>query len=222
LRDGSYYQPRGLSTHGESYATTFIRRVHTLLGKGYARLPNPAALACAEEEDITGQLVWAIEAVLEDVGEPSWTRMFSVHEEPRVHSSDRRGKRRRRLDIRIDSSQELPRSRMRYEAKRLGPCHGVPVYLGTEGIQRFLDGRYAAEAPCAGMLGYVQSGKPDAWAVKIEKTMNRCSAKLCLRKSCSWRKERLVRELSWTYCSEHVRPKNRSPIEIFHTLLLFN
>ena len=221
MRGRSYYQPGGVSANGEPYAETFVRRVHKLLGDGYAML-NPTEFSCAEEESITGELVRAIETVLDDTRTPHWTRWFSVHEEPRVHDATRRGKRRLRLDIRIDSSQERPRPRMRFEAKRLGPHHGVSVYLGSEGIQCFLDGRYAREDSYAGMLGYVQSGKPDEWAVKIEQAMNGEPAKFSLRKSGSWRRERLVAELSSTYRSDHDRPSIGHPIEIFHTLLLFN
>jgi hypothetical protein len=221
LKDRSYYQPRGISANSKPYAETFVRKVHRLLGQGYAIL-NPADFSSAEEEDITGELVRAIETVLDNTGVPRWTRWFSVHEEPRVHDAARRGKRRLRLDIRIDSSQDRPRARMCFEAKRLGSHHGVSVYLGSEGLQCFLDGRYARKDSYAGMLGYVQAGKPDEWAAKIEQAMNGDPAKYCLHKSGRWRRERLVAELSSTYRSGHDRPSVGYPIEILHTLLLLN
>ena len=221
MRGRAHYQPRGVSASGKPYTEAFVRRVHELVGKGYAKL-KPSEFCCSAEEDITGELVRAIEALLDDIAAPQWTRWFSVHEDPRIHDAERKGKRRLRLDIRIDSSQELPRSRMRFEAKRLGQGHGVSVYLGTDGIHCFLDGRYAREDRCAGMLGYVQKGRADEWAAGIEQAMKADSAKLHLRSSGGWRSVRLVANLSSTYRSGHDRPSVGQPIEIFHTLLLFN
>ena len=221
MRSRSHYQLRGVSANGEPYAEAFVRRVHNLLGLGYATL-KPTELSCAQEEHITGELVRSIETVLDDAGAPYWMRWFSVHEEPRIHDPTRRGRRRLRLDIRIDSSQNRPRARMRFEAKRLGPHHGVSVYLGREGIFCFLDGRYAREDSSAGMLGYVQAGSPDSWATKIEQAMNSNATRLSLRRSSCWRKVHVAAELSSTYRSGHDRPSIGHPIEIFHTLLPFN
>jgi hypothetical protein len=182
---------------------------------------TPADFAHAEEEHITGELVDAIEDVL-DSRPPTWANQYSVHEEPREHHQTCKGKGRKRLDIRLDSSEVTPRARLRFEAKRLGPSHGTSIYLGAEGIQRFLDGRYARNDPIAGMLGYVQAGDPADWALRIEQAIAKDAAKLALRSSSCWRAERLAKGLQSTYCSGHDRPTVGSPIEIFHTLLLFN
>jgi len=221
VRERGYYQPSGISANGRAYAEVFLRRVHELVWHGYAKL-EARKLRNSQEEDITGELVRAIERFLDDTTAPHWTRLFSVHEEPRIHDPKRKGKRRLRLDIRIDSAQELPRSRMRFEAKRLGPRHGVSVYLGPDGIHCFLDGRYAREDWCGGMLGYVQEGKTDEWASAIERAMQADSAKLRIRRSGGWRSVRVAAELRSTYLSAHDRPSVGHPIEIFHTLLLFN
>lgn len=221
MRDRSSYQLPGASANGTAYAETFVRRAHDLVGRGYATL-IPAQFACAEEEDITGELVRAVDAVLDKVCVPRWMRWFSIHEEPRVPGLARQGKRRRRLDIRIDSSQNLPRARLQFEAKRLGSNHGISVYIGSEGIQRFLDGRYAHDDAFAGMLGYVQEGGPDEWAVKIEQAMKSNATKLCLCPSGCWRREKPIVGLSSIFRSGHNRPTVGQPIEIFHTLLLFN
>jgi hypothetical protein len=200
LKERSHFQPPGVSANGKAYTDVFVRRVHTLLALGYAML-TPTEFIYAEEEHITGELVAAIEDVL-DSAPPVWAGPFSVHEEPRERHQSRKGKGRKRLDIRLDSSEVTPRARLRFEAKRLGPHHGTSVYLGDEGIQRFLDGRYARHDPIAGMLGYV--------------------AKLGLRSASPWRAERLADGLQFTYCSGHDRPTIGEPIEIFHTFLLFN
>jgi len=199
----------------------FVKRVHQLLGRGYAAM-TPSDFASAEEEHITGELVKAIDAFLDDANAPRWTRSFSIHEDPPIHDKKRTGKRRLKLDIRIDSSQTSPRSRMRFEAKRLGPNHGVGVYLGVEGIQRIIDGRYARNDSVAGMLGYVQKDTPDDWAKKIEKAMGEETAALGVTASGQWAPRQITRELAWTYRSIHDRPGVGPTIEILHTLLLFN
>lgn len=221
MRDRFYYQPDGTSVNSIPYTQVFVQRTHELLGQGYAAL-NRAEFGCAQEEYITGELVRAVDAVLDDIGAPRWMRSFSIHEEPRIHDMVRRGKRRLRLDIRFDCSQSNPRLRMQFEAKRLGPNHGTSMYLGVEGIKRFLDGRYAHNDRVAGMLGYVQEGSPDDWAVKIERGMNRDAVELSLSKSGCWCRQQLTSKLSSTYRSGHDRPSVGQPIEIFHTFLLFN
>jgi hypothetical protein len=220
LKERSHFQPPGVSANGKAYTDVFVRRVHTLLALGYAML-TPTEFIYAEEEHITGELVAAIEDVL-DSAPPVWAGPFSVHEEPRERHQSRKGKGRKRLDIRLDSSEVTPRARLRFEAKRLGPHHGTSVYLGDEGIQRFLDGRYARHDPIAGMLGYVQAGDPGDWAIKMERAMDKDGAKLGLRSASPWRAERLADGLQFTYCSGHDRPTIGEPIEIFHTFLLFN
>jgi len=221
LRGRDSYQPPGVSATGKAYEVAFVRHTHSLLGLGYATL-TPGDFASAQEEDITGELVRAVDAVLDEPDKPRWARWFSVHEEPRVNDPARRGKTRRRLDIRIDSSQATPRLRFCFEAKRLGPKHGTSSYLGREGLQCYLDGRYARNETAAGMLGYVQAGDPTDWADKIEQAMAKAAAKLGLLKSSPWRSEQVATELPFAYRSGHERPNVGFPIEIFHTLFLFN
>jgi hypothetical protein len=221
LKDRIAYQPPGISAAGKAYDDAFVRRAHELLGMGYAML-TPGAFASSDEEDITGGLVDAVDAVLDNANAPAWFDWFSVHEDPRVHDPARKGKKCRRLDIRIDSSETRPRPRFCFEAKRLGPNHGVSVYLGSEGLQRFLDGRYARSEMAAGMLGYVQAENPADWASKIEEAMTNDTAAVNLLESSPWRSESLVTELEFTYRSGHDRPNVGAPIEVYHTLLLFN
>jgi len=188
---------------------------------GYDSL-TPNEFSDAQEEDITGELTRAIDSVLDSANAPEWVDSFSVHEEPRIHSSGRKGKSRRRLDIRIDSSMVRPRSRLRFEAKRLGPNHGVSKYLGTDGLQCFLDGRYARDDSTGGMLGYVQKGTCKEWAQKIGTSITKESKELRLTNTGSWRSIRIANEAPFTYHSEHNRPTVGKPIEICHTLLCFN
>ena len=221
MRGKSHYQPSGTSANGTAYAKVFVQRVHELLGRGYAAM-NPSDFFSVEEEHITGELVKAVDAFLDDANAPRWTRSFSIHEDPRINDGRRTGKRRLKADIRIDGLQGTSRTRMEFEAKRLGPNHGLGVYLGVDGIQCFLDGRYAGNDSVAGMLGYVQKDTPDDWAKKIKKAMDKKAKKLGVSKSGAWVSHQLTPELTSTYRSIHDRPGVGPTIEIFHTLLLFN
>ena len=221
MRDRGSYQPEGASANASDYGVAFVRQAHALLAVGYAALVPPD-YSGAEEEHITGSLVQAIDAALDDPNAPLWMRWFSVHEEPRLHDTHRKGKRRRRLDIRIDCLEARPRKRLPFEAKRLGPDHGVSLYLGQGGLGRFVNGRYAPRESLAGMLGYVQAGSPEDWADRIDKAMARRAAELHTLESSPWRKEWLVDELPHTYRSGHDRPSVGQAVEVYHTLLTFN
>ncbi len=210
-----------MSANATDYQGVFVRRVHTLLALGYAVI-RPNKYSHAEEEDITGDLVQAIEDVWNKAYAPLWMDFFSMREDPRVNDGIRKGKRRRKLDIRFDSSETRPRSRFCIEAKRLGPKHGVSIYLGKEGLQCFLDGHYARGESAVGMLGYIQNNTPVEWAGKIEKAMVRDRAKLKPLRSSPWRKEQVVTALSHTYRSGHDRPSIGQAVEVYHTLLIFN
>ena len=215
------YQPKRRSANLPCYMPVFIRGVHTLIAMGYARM-CPADHAKAQEEEITGELMQAVEAVVDDPGSPPWVTYYHPREEARVNAPGRKGKRRRRLDIRIDSSESRPRKPFPFEAKRLGPKHGVSLYLGEEGLGCFVHGRYARGESSVGMLGYVQAGSPQEWAKKIAKAIARDAAKLHLLESSPWRRERVVAKLTHTYRSGHSRPDVGQPVEVYHTLLLFN
>lgn len=172
----------------------------------------------AEEPAISGEIARVIGEILDDPESPDWMSRFSVHDDPPVHSADRRGKRRRRLDLRIDDSSVSPRQRYAFEAKRLGPRHSVASYLGAEGLMLFVDGHYSSDAGEAGMLGYVQSDTPATWADKIAKQITQRSSEL----QCdgAWRSEQVVPDFD-SYRTDHHRPALDKPITLFHLLLDF-
>ena len=221
MRAADSYQPRGSSRAANAYDRAFVTWVHTVLAEGYARLKH-GDFADSEEEAITGKLVQAMEQWLDDSRTPEWAGLFSVHEDPPVHDEELKGKRRRRVDIRLDYTGTSPRVRFCFEAKRLGSDHGVSIYLGNEGLGRFLDGSYARDCPAAGMLGYVQQGVPAQWATKIAQTIGAPGNPHRLAASGAWRKMAVVRQLDCTYWSAHERLGASRPIGIYHTLLLFN
>jgi hypothetical protein len=195
--------------------------VHQLVQLGYERL-SPAAHMREQEPAITGFLVEAIDNVLGDRAK-SWMRFFSVHDDPPVNDGRRKGKQRKRVDLRIDSAHFTPRARYRFEAKRLGKRHPVTTYLGAEGLGCFLRGDYAKEEDEAGMLGYVQAGEPEHWRVKIRDELSKSPSIYDVQPSSpvspspNPSKGSLI-----TYRSLHNRATVGRSIVIIHVLLKFH
>jgi len=217
------HQPDRRSDNAAEYVRLFIPRVHRLVKLGYDRL-DAKRYAGAEETAITGELVESIDFVL-DYPTTKWMRFYSVYDDPPVNEPKRRGcqrrtgRGRRRVDIRLDSSEVSPRTRFRFECKRLGDDHTVSRYLGEDGLGCFVRGDYAREDDRAGMLGYVQSDDEETWAERLEKELLRSAHDFAVRSP--WRHAPIDPELHHTYRSTHGRGRGRKQIEIYHTLLLF-
>ena len=214
-------QGRGASANQADYSQSFIRQVHELLLMGYGRLA-PADHTHEEEPAISGRLVEAMNAILDSPTCPRPFHLLSVHDDPPVSGDGRQGKARRTVDIRIDSLRTRPRARFAFEAKRLDARHPVSVYLGNEGLGCFIDGKYAREAPVAGMLGYVQSGTSAAWAQRIRSAMAEARPDVRVVRAQEWSPVTIVPGVDATYVSGHNRPSVGRPIHIYHTLLVFN
>jgi len=197
----------------------FVRHVHELLYRGYQRLTTSQYQSAAEEE-ITGDLKDAIDTVLDERPE-SWMIHYFSSEEVPVSDRKRKGKKRKKIDIQIVSSRFSPRARFAFEAKRLGRKHPVSVYLGIEGLGRFIGGDYAADCDEAGMLGYVQSGSTDEWSAKLAADFASNAADLGANPNgiapCQ-----IVAELLHTFQSLHTRRSAERQIQIYHSLLLFH
>ena len=215
------YRPTTRSANVDAVRRAFVRNAHSLIALGHAKLPR-GAYSGAEEEEITGDLLQAMEAVLDDPKCPRALRPLSPQEELRIHSPDRKGKNRKRVDVRFTSSALRPRPRLSFEAKRLGGGHKVGGYLGKDGLGCFLEGHYAADQPYGGMLGYVQAGTPDDWAEKIENALADDPNAFYVHPRGRWRKQAIVRQLSHTYLTKHRRPNLGRLIDIHHVLLDFN
>ena len=219
------HQPRRPSSNLADYDRLFLPRVHRLIVLGYKCL-NPRQHATDEETAITGDLIEAIDKVL-DHPSASWMKSLAVHDDPPVNEPKRRGqprrrgKRRRRVDIRFDSSKTTPRTRFRFECKRLGKGYPVTGYLGREGLGRFLRAEYAREDVRAGMLGYVQSDDEETWAGKLHQKLADSPQDYAVRRDSPWRHEPVTADCSYTYRSGHGRGSGRKPIESYHTLLRF-
>lgn len=212
-------QPGSFSTNSVYLRSIFVRRVHQLVQLGYDRL-TPSVYEQAEEPWITGDLVEAIDDVLSERGQP-WMTVFSVHDDPPVNDDRRKGKRRKRVDLRIDSGACVPRARFRFESKRLGKRHTVKVYLGTEGLGCFLRGDYAREEDQAGMLGYVQRGNLSDWGKKIAQEFAKAPALYAVDSEAPFSIKSTRSTVSQAYHSRHNRTAVGRPILIDHILLVF-
>jgi len=223
--DSRSHQPSRRSDNRVDYDRLFISRVHRLIKLGYDRL-NPKRYAREQETAITGDLVESIETVLDHPTE-EWMPFFSVYDDPPVNEprrpgrQRRKGRARRRVDIRLQSSQVSPRTRFRFECKRLGKGNPVSRYLGKKGLGCFLARHYASHDLRAGMIGYVQSEDEGTWAQRIAKTLHASARKYALRHDGPWRHEPATSELEHTYRSGHGRGRGKRAIEVYHILLRF-
>jgi hypothetical protein len=201
------------------YRVSFVRHSHEILKMGYELL-DPPTFAGHEEEEITGELVRSMQDALQDRSAPTWAKNFWVGEETRVHDPTRRGKHRRRIDIEILKTQQGPRPRFRFEAKRLHDAASRRDYLGAEGLSCYLDGRYAKEDDIAGMLGYVQAGAMDFHAEQLQRTMARNLEVYALEPDGHWKSSQVVKNLT-SFETRHRRKGSLPAIRLLHTLLRF-
>jgi hypothetical protein len=200
------------------YRAAFIRNVHLLLYMGYVRL-NSKTFSNSNEPVISGALCEAIEQVLDDPQSDDWVDDFEVHDDPPVHHQSRKGKTRRRVDIKLASRLMRPRLRFCFEAKRLGKKNDAGKYFGTEGLGRFVDGSYAGDQDVGGMLGYVQSDDCNAWSTKVAKTVDVTMHRVA--SGGNWTTTSVCPHLTNTFTTKHDRTENCGRITIYHTLLDF-
>ena len=213
-----YRRPRRASANSKKYGAAFVRHVHELVWLGCERLDREK-LNVAAEPAISGALCEAIEEVLDDPASEDWVDDYEVHDDPPIHDKERKGKHRRRIDIKLASRRTRPRLRFSFEAKLLGRNNRAGKYFGEDGLGRFLEGSYAANQDIGGMLGYVTSEDCDAWAKKLAKSLDRKKHKVT--SDGAWVPMQENKNRSATYRTRHRRLKKLPPIEIHHLLISF-
>jgi hypothetical protein len=206
----------------------FLERVHLLLQIGYSRM-NPADFSTTTEPDISGEIRRHIREFLDAGPLESWMKYFTplnedpVDESPQLFKKNRRtGEGRRLLDLHVECSERYPRTRFVFEAKRLHRSGAAAVYLSKEGLGRFVAGHYAGNDFAAGMLGFVQTGRPDDWANEIESKLKQGLRTYCVSGGRCWERISMKRGPEHTYRSDHYRAALGIPIAIYHTLLVFH
>jgi hypothetical protein len=208
------------AANSPEFRQAFIRKCHRLVGLAHRTLNAPSFQA-AEETEITGELVRAMEDLVESASAPRWMHQLDVLDDPPQNAPGRQGRKRRRVDIEIRRVQAGKRPRFRFEAKRLHSSRSVGAYLGREGLTLYVTGEYAREQDEAGMLGYVQIGTSQEWAERIGDQLNRKRAAHCVCTGGEWAPLPLVPELPDTFRSEHDRASLCRSITVYHSFLVF-
>lgn len=113
------------------FREAFVRKCHRLVGLAYLTL-NRESLQTAEETEITGDLVLAMEELLDRIPPPRGMRNLVVFDDPPQNTGRRRGRKRLRVDIEVRANEVGPKPRFRFEAKRLMSSRSVSAYLGKE------------------------------------------------------------------------------------------
>ena len=203
------------------YRRVFLVRVHELLALGYARLPH-ADYSETDEPSITGFLAQAIRQLFDDPPPfiDSWCDKYSIADEAPENTEGKTGKDRRRIDIRLESSERRPRAQFRFEAKRLTDANSLSEYF-LQGLHRFLISAYAVDDLDAGMLGYVQNPDEQIWAERLQNRLEEMKAEMRTTDDGAWMHHNQFAGLGFTYRTRHRRQSNDSVITIFHMFLRF-
>ena len=203
------------------FREAFVRKCHRLVGLAYLTLDR-ASLRMAEETEITGELARTMEELLDRIPPPRGMRNLVVFDDPPQNTGRRRGRKRLRVDIEVRAIEVGPKPRFRFEAKRLTSDSSVRAYLGKDGLQMYIRGEYAGEQDDAGMLGYVQTGEPMAWAAEIDTRLKLQPAEHAVCAGGEWNSCSLATEIPLTFRSVHNRLSIGRPLVVFHTLLEFS
>lgn len=199
------------------YEKSFRKDAHQLLAWGYQDSLGKIH-ADLQEEEITGFICAAIEERLND---PQINKRFDryfLNEEKPISSQGRTGKKRFRLDIVIQDSRAKPRQEYIFEAKRLRrKSHSIGDYTGKDGMQCFIDNRYASKCPEAAMIGYLQSDNYCYWQQELQRKFNQDTDNK-LRLNGELRQVELISSLPHEYLSQHQRV-SETLIIIYHIFL---
>jgi len=209
----------GKSGNQKVYSDAFRGSAHRLILMGYERL-DAASHQNSDEEDISGELVRVMNEVIQDDNAEDWLVPFSASNESPVDAPGRTGK-SRRVDIMIVMSQRGPHPQLQFEAKRLYNNGSARLYLGEEGLGRFLSGKYAHKHEEAGMLGYVQTDDEQTWADRIQARLDEGRNEYAVCEDGLWNKHTVIRGPRHTYLTRHNRTDPPRPIAIYHIFLRF-
>lgn len=209
-----------LETPDADWLTFFQNRfrfcAHQLLAWGYQDARSFIG-PDLEEEDITGHLVKAIQDRLNDLNTPpEYSERYEVHEEKPIHSPERTGKKRQRIDILAICTGKHPRPELWFEAKRLKTqvCT-IGKYVGTGGMQCYIKCEYAKNYPMAAMIGYIQNSTPSYWYSELVRVFGTDKALNVTKKLSQCQ---VVPSLSNEWKSSHNRTDG-TDIELYHIFL---
>ncbi len=190
-----------------------VARLLKLMTDAYRDLrARKCVTAASAEDDITEE--WFVQILLRWVPEMS---LIPVHQKQDPTKAKPRG-RRPTIDFCFRDRSERG-AYFGAECKLLdeGDAGYMKAYLDdTEGIGRFLDGRYAAHTGAGAMVGYVRTGKCDAVATELSDEMQK------LKDSPTLCKSTVLCDFDQLYESEHKRDCAVPEFLCFHLLFGFN
>ncbi len=202
----------------DEYWSAYRQHVHTLLAWGYVDSCSKVQ-AKHDEPAITGFIAESIQDRLNAIDCPSWCDQIAIKDDPPISGGGRTGRRRWRPDLIFESVERKPRPQYYFEAKRLRRQQSINGYLGEDGLQCFLSGRYAIDSNEAGMLGYIQCDNMNTWIERLQlaidqdyqdkNKMHLLSPQLNIQ---------LVDAFPQEWLSKHKRHADKS-ITIYHLLL---
>lgn len=203
------------------YWPIFRKHAHLLIAWGHEAIhPQLRTTREDDEESITGLLYGAVRQVLRS-GRELWFSSYSIHNESPIPGK-LKGKDRRKTDLFVEFVGQRERPEYIFEAKpqNYGKKHQrTRYYVGSEGMERFLEGEYAdytAEYPEVGMIAYVLNDSIEVWQKRLKQSINRRSVKLRLL---SQEDVAVIDEFPFEWCSQHNRSSADTILSIYHVLL---
>ncbi|NIV00956.1 MAG: hypothetical protein GWN55_06460 [Phycisphaerae bacterium] len=198
------------------FSPLFRIHAHHLIYLGYLDA-RPKMKSGDDETSITGYITEAIQNRLEAPDPPRWYKQYFVRDDPPIYTEGRTGRARLRLDINIEANWE-GRPNYCFEAKRLRK-KGFPVskYVGSEGMECFVNGLYASRYPEAAMLGYIQSDSVEYWREEVMFEIDQKAEILHLKSP--QQDVKIIEAFPIEWSSKHDRMNVGHPITIYHILL---
>jgi hypothetical protein len=214
-----------LSPEWDEYLAVLREDAHQLLAWSY--VDNRSRLAQADDEyEMTGLLADGMTDRIDSHMTDERFMIYSVHNEQPISPDGQLGKKRPRIDIRIERCGIRPKRYFTFEAKRLRDDRTSSVrdtmreYLGHEGIGRFIGGLYAAESYEAAMLGCMQARDAEFWFGQLVDVLSADAVNSTGRFQLVGKIEmaNVIPEFPDERVSSHLRASG-IPIQIFHVFI---
>lgn len=199
----------------EAYSDSFRTHAFQLLAWGYADA-RARITALSDETEVTGFIAEAIDDRIDDPRVDEVYMSFVVKDDPPIRAEDRTGRRRRRVDLILESTEVRPHPRYLFEGKRLGNGNPIGRYVGVDGLDLYIQGTYAEKYAEAAMVGYVQSHDAAYWYTRLEQAFARNQQGLAVLGPLT--PSTIIQDLPHCWSSNHGRPQG-NPIRMTHVFL---
>ena len=163
-----------LTGEWDEYLMVLREDAHLIVAWGYADARSKLSTA-RDEYDLTSFLADAMNERINNPLTPDRFLLYSVHSERPIRPRGELGKDRPKLDIQIERCGVRPKRYYTFEVKRLrddakaSPSDSLIHYLGSDGIGRFVTGKYEAGSIEAAMLGFIQAHTPEFWLKLLQR-----------------------------------------------------